>query len=240
MQCVLSSNMTRFVQRVCVLVWACVLGPLVNAADAVTKRGSLVAYDAVIVRVPSKLDLIQSAKTAYVISAEPSVVNVITFKIHDRRLTIDAAHNFESKQPIHITLYLPLITSMEIQGSAEVTSKVPTHPQGFDFVHDGAGNATLLGVHSKSVSARLKGASSIAMQGKVEVLDIDLSGSGDVRLQELHATDAKVAVTGSGDAWVSVSKSLHANIAGTGEIRYSGSPRVVKNITGVGEVRQSR
>jgi hypothetical protein len=88
----------------------------------------------------------------------------------------------------------------------------------------------------KKLSATIVGSGNINAKGTVNTLTALTSGSGNMNFSELVAEDASCTISGSGNIYVNVTKTLNAIISGSGKIEYSGNPAVTENITGSGSI----
>ncbi|HEY6914656.1 MAG TPA: head GIN domain-containing protein [Paludibacter sp.] len=86
------------------------------------------------------------------------------------------------------------------------------------------------------LTATITGSGNMNAKGNVITLTALTSGSGNMNFEDLVAEDATCTISGSGNMYVNVTKTLKATIPGSGKIEYSGNPTVTENITGSGSV----
>ena len=83
----------------------------------------------------------------------------------------------------------------------------------------------------------LSGSGLVRASGRVRLLDVTLSGSGNAELGQLTTTDARAELSGSGRIVVRPTGTLEASVPGSGTITYLGEPlRVEQSVTGSGAV----
>ena len=101
----------------------------------------------------------------------------------------------------------------------------------------GTGDIEVEGVSGNSVQVVQKGTGDIRVNGRVNRVEVQLMGSGDIHLEELQAESAKVQLNGSGDVDLQASKTLQVDLRGAGDVNVRGNPssRQISNI-GAGEV----
>jgi hypothetical protein len=71
---------------------------------------------------------------------------------------------------------------------------------------------------------------------QTESSSLRISGSGDISAENLILSSAYIIISGSGDAYTNVDKSLNAVISGSGNIYLKGDPEISKTISGSGKI----
>lgn len=104
----------------------------------------------------------------------------------------------------------------------------------------GPGNIELNDLQQKLLKLDIAGAANIEASGRVEMVEIDASGAGNLDLERLSAVNGKIAIAGFGNADVRVSNTLDAEISGAGNITLHEKPKQLNsNISGIGSVDES-
>ena len=81
-----------------------------------------------------------------------------------------------------------------------------------------------------------RGAGDVEAIGRVKRLEVDQTGSGDLRLMELWAEEVEHSSVGSGDAYLFVDRVLRTNLIGSGDVVIRGDPKCYEDIRGSGQV----
>ncbi|RFM28639.1 head GIN domain-containing protein [Deminuibacter soli] len=139
---------------------------------------------------------------------------------------------------MHVTIHTPKLESVDISGSTIVTGKGKFsggNKLELDISGDGKIN---LEVNTPKVSGTISGSGDMNIAGETQNLDVDISGSGNFWGENLKSEDAKIEITGSGDAKVFADVQLKAGITGSGKILYRGNGNVSSEITGSGTVKK--
>lgn len=103
---------------------------------------------------------------------------------------------------------------------------------------DGSGDISVDGLNGSRFEFDLAGSGSLIASGKVQELEINVDGSGNVDTEDLAAEDVQVEVNGSGDVKVAAVKSFDGVINGSGNIVYFGDPADIStNVYGSGTIR---
>jgi len=85
--------------------------------------------------------------------------------------------------------------------------------------------------------ASITGAGDFTMEGSTqEVLDIHITGTGDVRAFNMEVKDCTIRISGVGNCEVNVSDHLDVLISGVGNVFYKGQPALDSNVSGVGNI----
>lgn len=213
-----------------------------NIVQVTTQNGVLGYFNEVLIDVPADIKLIESKTTeyGYTISAESHVIKAITFKVNGKKLEVKAKQDFKTDKPVSIQISLAEIAALKTDGSVNVVSTVPTHPDRFTIDLNGASDIQQQFVRAKTTLVNLQGSGTVTMFGKTQQLRLVLSGSADANFLKFDCQDADVSITGSGTVNILAQRSLKASISGAGEIIYSGKPKVEHHISGAGEVRAIR
>ena len=82
------------------------------------------------------------------------------------------------------------------------------------------------------------GATRVDIAGKVSEQDVDLSGAGSYRAEDLVSDRTSLQVSGAGKAIVNATKALKAGISGAGLVEYVGNPEVERDVSGIGKIRR--
>jgi hypothetical protein len=99
-------------------------------------------------------------------------------------------------------------------------------------------DVTLYDLQQAVLDLGVQGSGDITAFGRVDLLDAEVAGSGDVDTSELVATSAKLSVAGSGDIDAYVSNSVKARVAGSGDIVIRGNPPIRDHsVAGSGDIK---
>lgn len=102
----------------------------------------------------------------------------------------------------------------------------------------GAGNVTYQDINQDELSLDVSGAGTIKVQGKVNRLEADVSGAGDIAAYQLSAIHGRFRVSGAGDIKALVTTSVVARVSGAGTIKIRGNPpQRDTDVSGVGKIK---
>jgi hypothetical protein len=104
------------------------------------------------------------------------------------------------------------------------------------ILHSGEGRLILNEIMYQDLNISLEGLGEILLEGEVQSQDVDLSGLGTFKAEDLRSREANVTVSGAGTARIWAEEELNATLTGAGSILYKGQPVVKKSITGLGTI----
>jgi hypothetical protein len=100
----------------------------------------------------------------------------------------------------------------------------------------GTGTMDVRDLDSKQLAVVVGGTGDLEVQGKADLLQVNVIGNGNFVGEYLKTQQCGVSHHGFGKATVHASKTLNATVTGIGTVEYVGSPQVQKSILGVGRV----
>jgi hypothetical protein len=161
--------------------------------------------------------LSQTGVESLSIEAEDNLLPHLRSAVSDGRLTLDTDTSLRPTKPVHYTITVKDLTSVDVSG---------------------AGNLTGTQLHTNAIKIRISGAGDVSLSGQAESQDIDLSGAGNYDAAKLATKTAKVVIDGAGKAVVHATDALDAKVNGVGNVEYIGDPKVTQSVSGLGAVRK--
>ncbi|TXT26452.1 MAG: hypothetical protein FD131_4166 [Rhodocyclaceae bacterium] len=102
----------------------------------------------------------------------------------------------------------------------------------------GAGTATYQDIDQEELRLDVSGAGTIEVGGKVNRLEAEVSGTGDVAAYLLSATHGRLRVSGAGNIKATATASVVARVSGVGKIKIAGNPpQRDTDVSGMGKVK---
>ncbi|PKN23541.1 MAG: hypothetical protein CVU65_13965 [Deltaproteobacteria bacterium HGW-Deltaproteobacteria-22] len=151
-----------------------------------------------------------------VLVGDDNLLPLITTVVEDGVLIVKNKKAISPKSPIRLTLSAKALTRVKVSGSAR---------------------GTVSGIDAAEFSLECSGSCKLALTGKAVLLNVGVSGSGEVDATALPANKADVRISGSGKIDVTISESLKVNISGSGAVSYAGdAARIEQTISGSGKV----
>ena len=180
---------------------------------------------------------------------------VIRFSETEESVRIEANENLQDRLVVRVdgtTLRIQPEDNLQIKGNPTLRAFITTNTLS-NFEISGAstltledqwiiddGNIRLSGasdftgeVAANQLEIRTSGASDVDIFGAVEELNADLSGSSDLKDFDLQVQRLAIDLSGSSDAFLSVTQSIEIDASGSSSLTYRGNPEIVRqNLSG--------
>ena len=165
------------------------------------------------------LEIEQSGTESLTISADDNILPLLKSEVRNGRLILSERENidFQAAKRVRYKLAVKNLNEIGLSGDGHVDAK---------------------GVVTDKLKISISGDGDIRTAGNAEEQEINVSGDGSYKGQDLNSKIARVNISGDGSATLTVSDKLNANISGDGSVEYSGNPTVSQNISGDGSVRK--
>ena len=94
-------------------------------------------------------------------------------------------------------------------------------------------------VEAGKLDVTISGSGAVKLRGKAGAANVTISGSGKLNAGSLSADAADIGISGSGDTYITVNKTLSARLVGSGSVYYSGTG-TLSSVKTIGSGRVSR
>ena len=173
--------------------------------------------DRAAVALPANVHYQAGSGDQLVVKGDPDFVAHI--RVKDGLVSLDCNGNFHFSKDDRIDVTLP--------GRRTFKS----------FALLGTGDVQLSGLSQPDVKLSIAGAGDIRADGKTDNLEVDVRGSGNLKLGDLAAKNVDVDIKGSGKAEVAPQDSLNVDLAGSGTIYLRSEPKKIEtSIHGSGNI----
>jgi hypothetical protein len=161
--------------------------------------------------------LITNGKTtSFVIEGDENIIKHIVSDINATSLNVYPSNALCPSLPLKLVIALADLSELSASGAMEVD------------IQD---------VANKELRLTVDGSAVVRAAGTSESLNARISGTGNIEAADLLTTNAKIIISGVGDATVQTSNLLEVEIQGVGNVYHVGNPDEVRqNISGVGTV----
>ena len=190
---------------------------LEGSGVAGSQTRELLPFDGVELAGSNEVTIRVGGEQSVVVHADDNLLDRVTTRVRDGKLVIgNDAGGFTTRNPIRVDVTVPAVDELALSGS---------------------GTIDVEGIDADALAIALSGSGAVRASGRAQRVDVELNGSGDVRLQDLVAQDVHAKMSGTGRIAVNATDSLDAIVPGTGSIVYTGNPPSVrKSVSGIGSV----
>ena len=214
-----------------------------NNNSLITQKRNLINYSALSLNIPASIEVSQSADYAFSITGKQELLDQFITEIKDGELVIttkDKKWKWSGDQTIRISISLPKINSMEINGSGHIAAISVMSTEKLSLLINGSGHISTMSINVTALNAEINGSGSILeLSGNADQITMAVNGSGNIKAGRLQSKRSTIAISGSGNIDAGSIASLDVNIAGSGNVSYHGNPEnVKKRISGSGTVSQ--
>jgi Putative auto-transporter adhesin, head GIN domain len=140
-----------------------------------------------------------------------------------------------ARKPARVIVTLPQLRTILLVGSGAATVAEMRGPQVAASL-TGSGALSIRKMTADHAALKLAGAGTITIAGKVQNLDVNAKGSGDLEGVSLLASDLKLNSASSGKLALSASRSAALTVTGSGEVVVRGNPACTVQNMGSGAV----
>jgi hypothetical protein len=145
-------------------------------------------------------------------------------------------HHYSGRIDIYVTA--KSLSAITCAGSGSTDVDGALKGGNVDVTLSGSGSISTA-IDAGKLGITISGSGAVKLKGKAGTTDITISGSGKLSADGLATDVAEVEISGSGDTYITVNKTISANIVGSGSVHYSGAG-TVGSVKTVGSGRVSR
>ena len=187
----------------------------------------------------------QGSTCDWTVEGDPELVEMIKGEVIDDTLLLKLQSDQEGLRKVRSILEesqlrfhvrVKSLSGLTLSGAGSIHADLLTG-ENLDILHAGEGQLILNGLGYQTLQVALQGLGEVALSGDVQNQDVDLTGFGTYKAENLKTQKANVTLTGAGKARIWVEGELNASLDGAGSILYKGEPAVEKTVTGLGSVK---
>jgi hypothetical protein len=174
-------------------------------------------------------------KQAFTIETDSNLHSVIKTEVIDSVLIIENTKTILTSDELKLIIGCPDLKSVNFSGATDISGDTALIYKSLNLSISGAGKINL-DLQTELINANVSGGANIMFSGKTNNLEVSISGAGKVSADKLVSKNAKIEISGIGEAQLNVTDQLNAIISGLGKVEYIGDPKVNQSISGGGKV----
>jgi hypothetical protein len=173
--------------------------------------------DTLKVSVPADVEYVQAVGAPSITVTGPQRL-VDRVVVEDGRI-VDKGGEFGWRhRHVKIRMTAPNVTHFGLSGSSELVIR--------DYKQD-------------RLSLDLSGSSEVEATGEVRLVEVEISGSGEVELAGLTTKEAEVDISGSGEATIAPTERANIEISGSGDVTLTTDPKqITTDVSGSGDINR--
>ena len=174
-----------------------------------------------------------------ILTVDENLEKFVKIEVEKNRLCIGVERGSYSFTEFTVDVFCDTLTGIKLSGSSRIKLTDELHTDELDIDISGSGDVSGR-VICELLVAEISGSGRITLSGKCEnKIDMLISGSGSFYGYDLKCENARVNISGTGNAEIYVVDDLKAKVSGMGKITYKGKPvSVDKTVTGLGKISE--
>lgn len=208
-------------------------------ASATQREARAVApFERVALDAPGELLITQGGRESLVVEAEPHLLPLLRTRVESGTLVIGLTGSVRTRLPIRYHVSLRTLTWLRADGSSDVQISA-LHVPALALHLAGSSRARMAELTADRIDIQLEGSSALLVQrGQVRRQQVQVDDAASYDAPGLHSDEARVEVSGSGEARVHAARLLDAQVSDSARLRYSGAPHLTQRVTGAAELSQ--
>jgi hypothetical protein len=156
-----------------------------------------------------------------------------TLKIREEK-----GYNLRPSKSIKVFVSGPSFTHFEASGACDIYSENKINGIAAISINLSGACNVKMDLNTPRINVDLSGAGTITLKGETKDFHVDGSGSTDVNCFELMTENARIEMSGAGDAEVFASVKLDVHVSGAADVKYKGNATVSQIVSGAGSVKK--
>lgn len=182
----------------------------------------------------------QDSVSSIKVEADENLQEYIIVENDGGTLDIHSRSGYNLKPSKHIKVYISNATFIKFNASGACdiyTENRITGSEAINISLSGASNVNM-DLKAPKISASLSGAGDITLKGETKDLEVEGSGSTDIRCFDLLSENTSISLSGAGSAEVFASVKLDVHVSGAADVKYKGNATVSQQVSGAGSVKK--
>lgn len=204
---------------VCLLASSCFIdvnhsgsGPRITGSGVVvTELRAAPDFHAIDTGGSIRLEVEVGAPGELIVVGDDNVLPYVETSIHDGTLRVRTKCRCSSQTGVIVRVRTPSLDELDLSGSNV---------------------AVVEGLDGDRLNLDVSGSATVTVRGRVDVLDVDSSGSSELNLSELVARVATLDLSGSSTVSLHVTETLDVDASGSSDVSYHGRPAVSADLSG--------
>ncbi len=197
---------------------------------------TLGSFDSIDISGSAVVRFTQGSADQVVVEGDDGTRQAIGMDVRNGTLNLHSGGSwkFWNARRLHVWVTARSLKRVNISGAADFSAPAPVKTERLSINISGAGTARFDQLQADGLIFHVSGAGDGRVAGRVEDLNIAVSGKSDLDASELKSERARVSISGVGSVGVWVTDDLAVSVAGIGTVDYWGNPKLRRSISGKG------
>lgn len=215
-----------------------------------TESRELNVYNKVTLNIPAQVVVEEGSKEVIEIEADDNLIERVESKVSRKTLNLSYkkdigmlfSRNIKPSEPIRIKLTTTDLEQVKLNGEASLIGEnnYVLNTDKLKIIINGSGLVELE-VKVKELEVDLSGSSQVKLFGVANKQKVEINGSAKYEAIDLETDKTEINISGSAEASLSAEKELDIEISGSAEVTYKGDPdKFSQDISGSGKVQRVR
>jgi hypothetical protein len=204
-------------------------------ANIISEVRELDGFDRVEFNHIGDLKLTQGPVFSFKITGPDNVLELTKTKIENGLLVIWMDDCFSGDFDLTVELTAPNYKMINLSGLGSITTAGPIESEVIEMGLIGSGDIEAE-IYATELYTTITGTGEISYRGLVLSHQLSCSGEFTLNSYALETDHTSIDISGKGDSYVTVNKTLTVDIEGSGNVYYHGIPVIDSSIIGIGEI----
>ncbi len=193
-------------------------------------------FDGINLRMQANVFVSIGEEYSITILAAENILELIETKSTGNTLIIDNSRCLRTQNnDVRIFITMPEIKLLRVAGSGNIVVDNFFYSERIAAEVSGSGKIYFSGEFDQ-INSSVSGSGVIDMIGSARAQNCQISGSGRIDALQMESQLVDLRISGSGEVCVHAVQKLDARISGSGKVYYRGNPSVNLNISGSGNI----
>lgn len=193
-------------------------------------------FDGINLRMQANVYVSVGQEHSITILAAENILELIETKSTGNTLIIESSRCLRTRNnDVSVFITMPEIHLLRVAGSGNIVVDNFFYSESIAAEVSGSGKIYFSGEFDR-INSSVSGSGVIDMIGNSQFQNSQISGSGRIEALHMESQVVDVRISGSGEVCVFAIEKLDARISGSGKVYYKGNPSVNINISGSGNV----
>lgn len=189
-----------------------------GSGDRISQVRDVTGFDEIRVECAFDLEITVGPAFSVELTYDDNLIDLIQTDVRGGTLILDCDEDLDADRSCRVRIAMPALVGITVNGAADIDVR---------------------GLAGEAFEYELRGAADLQIQGAVGRLNIHLLGAGNIDARDLIAQDVDVQLSGTGSVRVHATERFDGRVSGCGSIQYSGDPpHARENVSGIGSIRR--